>query len=175
MFNIPQNGNPTLIFAPRTVSSTRSRDVGAIVGGVVGGVAGVIALGLLGFYCIRRRQDNTFFARAVALEEEHKVASTVEPYTYGAAPGSPPVSPHPHDPLLLQAHDAHPHIAPPTYEEASEVGTSSPTAGAAAAGAAAGGARAYPREKQGYRRDTAFSGYSDAPSSPGFAGPSNNV
>ena len=88
MFNIPQNGNPTLIFAPRTVSSTRSRDVGAIVGGVVGGVAGVIALGLLGFYLIRRRQDSSLISHITALDEEHKNASNIAPYTFGV-PGAP--------------------------------------------------------------------------------------
>ena len=139
----------------------------------------MIALGLLGFYLIRRRQDNSFFARAAALEEEHKVASTVEPYTLGSGPTpaqpsppahaygfgayvTPPVSPH----MPLLEHDAAHGAAPPTYEEASEVGGSS-SSGAAAAAALAGAGRNYPPEKEGYgmRRDTAFSGYTE-PASP---------
>ena len=159
MFNIPQNGNPTRIFAPRTVSSTRSRDVGAIVGGVVGGVAGVIALGLLGFYLIRRRQDSSLISHITALDEEHKNASNIAPYTFGVpgapssvAPSSafgafasPPISPH--APLL--EHDAVHGAAPPTYEEASEAGGS----------AAPSSPRAFPPEKAGYARraDTMFS------------------
>ncbi|KAH9891257.1 acid protease [Cubamyces lactineus] len=136
IFNIPKSGISSVGFAPRTVSSTTSRDIGAIVGGTVGGVAGVVALGLLAFYLIRRRQDNTFFKRAAEIEEEHKVASTVEPYTFGqnmvahdprgfdsSGLASPPASAH--DPLLGM-HDAGPvHLPPPTYEEASEAGGSS--------------------------------------------------
>ncbi|RDX51497.1 acid protease [Lentinus brumalis] len=173
IFNIPKDGNAALAFAPRSVSSTKSRDIGAIVGGTVGGVAGVIGLGLLAFYFIRRRQDHSFFKRAVELEEEHKVASTVEPYTFGAAASdnrpmsyavsgytTPPVSPN--VPLLNQ--DAG-HLPPPSYEEASETGGSS--------------ARTYPREKTGYRQDTMMTvnGTPSAPVSPNnqtsFAGPSH--
>ncbi|KAH9855826.1 acid protease [Lenzites betulinus] len=134
IFNIPQTGQAIVGFAPRSASSTKSRDIGAIVGGTVGGVAGVVAIGLLAFFCIRRRQDNTFFKRAAELEEEHKVASTVEPYTLGSHPGldphtpgfpaSPPASAHS---PLLGMHDPHGSgIAPPSYEEASETGLSSP-------------------------------------------------
>ncbi|KAI0771027.1 acid protease [Trametes elegans] len=141
IFNIPKDGTSIVGFAPRTASSTRSRDIGAIVGGTVGGVAGVVALGLLAFWLIRRRQDDSFFRRAAEIEEEHKVASTVEPYTFGnnmvahptgqfdglASPlGSPPASAH--APLLGAAahHDAAGGMAPPSYEEASEGGQASP-------------------------------------------------
>ncbi|RPD59406.1 acid protease [Lentinus tigrinus ALCF2SS1-6] len=172
IFNIPKDGDAALAFAPRSVSSTKSRDIGAIVGGTVGGVAGVVGLGLLAFYFIRRRQDNSFFKRAAELEEEHKVASTVQPYTFGApSPDvrpvsyavsgytTPPVSPN--VPLLNQD----PGQLPPSYEEASESGVSSPT-------------RTYPREKAGYRQDTMMTtnGTPSAPVSPNnqtsFAGPS---
>ncbi|KAL1940661.1 hypothetical protein VTO73DRAFT_8096 [Trametes versicolor] len=173
IFNIPKDGQSIVGFAPRA-ASTKSRDIGAIVGGTVGGVAGVVALGLLAFFLIRRRQDNTFFARAAELEEEHKVASTVEPYTLGAEPhtpsfpgylpGSPPAGAH--HPLLDAAgvHDAHSGAAPPTYEEASESGLASP--------------RGYPRDsKMTYRRDTMMStSVGSPPGSPsrtGFSGSSN--
>ena len=146
IFNIPKNGDAQLAFAPRSVSSARSRDIGAIVGGTVGGVAGVVAIGLIAFYFIRRRQDNSFFKRAAEMEEEHKVASTVEPYTFGqnmvahdprgfgsSGLASPPASAH--DPLLGM-HDAGPvHLPPPTYEEASEAGGPSAV-------------RAYPRDSK---------------------------
>ena len=54
----------------RRDARSRSRDIGAIVGGTVGGVAGVIAIGLIAFYFIRKRQDNSFFKREAELEEE---------------------------------------------------------------------------------------------------------
>ncbi|KAI8983226.1 acid protease [Trametes punicea] len=139
IFNIPKSGISSVGFAPRSVSSTTSRDIGAIVGGTVGGVAGVVAIGLLAFYLIRRRQDKTFFKRAAEIEEEHKVANTVEPYTFGqnvivphdpnalyspAEFASPPASAHA---PLLGMHDAGPsNVPPPTYEEASESGLPSP-------------------------------------------------
>ncbi|KAI0762409.1 aspartic peptidase domain-containing protein [Fomes fomentarius] len=181
IFNIPRDGDAQVAFAPRSVSSARSRDIGAIVGGTVGGVAGVVALGLIAFYFIRRRQDNTFFKRAVELEEEHKVASTVEPYTFGGGSlpsptyqNAPPqgvqyagyaassvsgsglgyASPlvSPGYPLLAHAQDAGPAQLPPTYEEASESGASS--------------APVYPREKQGYRQETLMSVSEGGPSAP---------
>lgn len=172
IFNIPKDGQSIVGFAPRA-ASTKSRDIGAIVGGTVGGVAGVVALGLLAFFLIRRRQDNTFFARAAELEEEHKVASTVEPYTLGAdptphtpsfpgfLPGSPPAGAH-HP--LLGAAGVHDGPAPPTYEEASESGLASP--------------RGYPRDsKMSYRRDTMMSTSAGSPpgspSRTGFSGSSN--
>ncbi|OBZ79275.1 hypothetical protein A0H81_00178 [Grifola frondosa] len=133
VFNIPRDGTDQIGFAPRTQS--KSRDIGAIVGGTVGGVAGVVALGLLAFYLIRRRQDNSFFKRAAYFEEEAKVARTVEPYVVGQGPptpaqashlafGSPPMSPS--APLLGQL-DTGAAVAPPSYEEASESGARSPT------------------------------------------------
>ena len=180
-----------MAFAPRVVSSSKSRDVGAIVGGVVGGVAGVIGLGLLGFYCIRRSQDKSFFKRAAALEEEHKVASAVEPFTLGSSsghghhpslPGTPyspgfAVSPlgSPQAGALLFDRDAGPlpHL-PPSYEEASENGSSSVGAGPVPRHAASG----YPFEKGGYRRDTAVTTMSSLPPSPNnqstFGGSSSN-
>ncbi|KAI0369932.1 acid protease [Pilatotrama ljubarskyi] len=166
IFNIPKDGTAIVGFAPRTVSSTRSRDIGAIVGGTVGGVAGVVALGLLAFYLIRRRQDNSFFKRAAEIEEEHKVASTVEPYTFGQnmvahhqvdpfSPhtpgfGSPPATAHA---PLLGMHDPAHGVAPPSYEEASESGVAS-------------GSR-FPRDsKAGYRRDTVMTGMTGGGSPP---------
>ncbi|KAI0638835.1 acid protease [Trametes polyzona] len=171
IFNIPKDGTSIVGFAPRAVSSPKSRDIGAIVGGTVGGVAGVVALGLLAFFLIRRRQDDSFFRRAAELEEEHKVASTVEPYTLGAhahtpaLPGSPPPAmadapllgvPHPH-----MHHDGG--VAPPSYEEASESGLSSP--------------RGYARDsKMAYRRDTMITTSAGSPpaspSEPQFSGSS---
>ena len=101
------------------------------------GVAGVVALGLLAFFLIRRRQDNSFFRRAAELEEEHKVASTVEPFTLGGGgglghhpsfsaaggygvgggygAGSPPTSPHAGVPLLDRDAGPLPQL-PPSYE-----------------------------------------------------------
>ncbi|KAI0641149.1 acid protease [Trametes meyenii] len=166
IFNIPKDGTAIVGFAPRSVSSSQSRDIGAIVGGTVGGVAGVVALGLLAFFLIRRRQDNTFFKRAAEIEEEHKVASTVEPYTFGqnlVAHHDPLQSPpaHPHAPLL-GLHDAGPSgVAPPSYEEASESGLSSP--------------RTFPRDsKMTYRRDTLMSVGSppESPNHTNFSGSS---
>ena len=141
IFNIPKDGSASIAFAPRTASSSKSRDIGAIVGGTVGGVAGVVALGLLAFFLIRRRQDNSFFRRAAELEEEHKVASTVEPFTLGGGgglgghhpsfsaagygvgggygAGSPPTSPHAGVPLLDRDAGPLPQL-PQSYEEASE-------------------------------------------------------
>ncbi|EJF58803.1 acid protease [Dichomitus squalens LYAD-421 SS1] len=180
IFNIPKDGSASIAFAPRAASS-KSRDIGAIVGGTVGGVAGVVALGLLAFYIIRRRQDNTFFRRAAELEEEHKVASTVEPYTFGgdsgasalghhpslsaSAYGSPPVSPHAGVPLLDRDAGPLPQL-PPSYEEASEAGGSSSVV---SPGPRAGG---FPSEKGVYRRDTVMttatttSGFGSAPTTP---------
>ena len=185
IFNIPKDGSASIAFAPRTASSSKSRDIGAIVGGTVGGVAGVVALGLLAFFLIRRRQDNSFFRRAAELEEEHKVASTVEPFTlggglghqpsfsaagYGAGgygAGSPPTSPHAGVPLLDRDAGPLPQL-PPSYEEASEAGGSASVVSSSAAAPA----RAYPSEKGGYRRDTVMtmatttSGVGSAPVTP---------
>ncbi|KAI1790434.1 acid protease [Ganoderma leucocontextum] len=181
IFNIPKDGSASVAFAPRSVSSSESRDIGAIVGGTVGGVAGVVALGLLGFYCIRRRQDNSFFKRAAALEEEHKVASNVEPFTigqagvghrpslpatpYGSGMGigwSPPVSPQFMVPLLDTDAGPLPHL-PPSYEEASENGSSSLSPSANAHNRVS----SYPFEKGGYyRRDTVRTTLSSIPPSP---------
>ncbi|KAI0757576.1 aspartic peptidase domain-containing protein [Daedaleopsis nitida] len=187
IFNIPKDGNAALAFAPRAASS-KARDIGAIVGGTVGGVAGVVALGLLVFYFIRRRQDNSFFQRAAALDQEHKVAGTVEPYTFGHVPepvsptpthaqyaqyagsasasgyGSPPISPH--VPLLAQDAELA-HQLPPSYEEASESGP--PSSSREHAAGARPGPGQYPREKQGYRQEmlrTANEGTSSAPTTP---------
>ncbi|PIL30718.1 hypothetical protein GSI_06886 [Ganoderma sinense ZZ0214-1] len=185
IFNIPQNGNPSVAFAPRVVSSSSSRDVGAIVGGVVGGVAGVVALGLLGFYLVRRNRDNSFFRRAAALEEEHKAASTVEPFTIAggngssgggggggghrptlpAAPYGSPGSPGFDQPLLDADTDAGPlpHL-PPSYEEASENGSSAASPlGPHAPNRVVSG---YPFEKGGYRRETAMPTLGSLPPSP---------
>ena len=156
--------------AANSSSNHSSSNTGAIVGGVVGGVAGVIALGLLGFYLIRRRQDSSLISHITALDEEHKNASNIAPYTFGVpgapssvAPSSafgafasPPISPH--APLL--EHDAVHGAAPPTYEEASEAGGSATSPGPRASG--------FPSEKGGYRRDTTMtmSGYDSAPVSP---------
>ncbi len=180
IFNVPKDGSASVAFAPRAVSSSKSRDIGAIVGGVVGGVAGVVALGLLGFYCIRRRQDNSFFKRAVALEEEHKAASTVEPFTYGQASspghrptlpgtpyggaglGSPLGSPGYTAPLLDTDAEPLPHL-PPSYEEASENGSS---AAASPRGALNRVGSGFPFEKGGYRRDTVMTTLGSLPPSP---------
>ena len=176
-----------MAFAPRAVSSSKSRDIGAIVGGVVGGVAGVVALGLLGFYCIRRTQDNSFFKRAAALEEENKVASTVEPFTLGSSHGHQPSLPGtPYSPgfagtpgfgtevpMLDRDAGPLPHL-PPSYEEASENGSSSVSPGPVPRRAASG----YPFEKGGYRRDTVMTTLSSLPPSPNnqsaFGGSSSN-
>ena len=183
IFNIPKDGSASIAFAPRTASSSKSRDIGAIVGGTVGGVAGVVALGLLAFFLIRRRQDNSFFRRAAELEEEHKVASTVEPFTLGGGgglgghqpsfsaagygAGSPPTSPHAGVPLLDRDAGPLPQL-PPSYEEASEAGGSASVVSSSAPAPA----RAYPSEKGGYRRDTVMtmatttSGVGSAPVTP---------
>ncbi|KAH9938982.1 acid protease [Epithele typhae] len=102
------------------------------------------------FYLIRRNRDNSLVARQAEIIEEHKNATTVEPYTYGTSSPygaqsqyvvSPPTTPNPHAPLLDGDH------LPPSYEEASEVGSSS-------AAATSPARQTFPREKGGYRRDT---------------------
>ncbi|KAM5542196.1 hypothetical protein V8D89_004069 [Ganoderma adspersum] len=180
IFNIPQDGNPSVAFAPRIVSSSSSRNVGAIVGGVVGGVAGVVALGLLGFYLIRRKQDKSFFKRAAALDEEHKTASTVEPFTINGNGGLPSASAsgghrptlpgepygstasalgspgyNARQPLLDTDAGPLPHL-PPSYEEASEhgAGASSSAAAASPPGAPGRTTSGFPFEKGGDRRET---------------------
>ena len=170
-----------MAFAPRVVSSSSSRNVGAIVGGVVGGVAGVVALGLLGFYLIRRKQDKSFFKRAAALDEEHKTASTVEPFTINGGPPSastsggmghrPTLPGEPYgstagalgspgynarQPLLDTDAGPLPHL-PPSYEEASEHGAGASTSSAAATsppGAMGRTTSGFPFEKGGDKRET---------------------
>jgi len=135
VFNISRNGTDTVGFAPKIVVQ-KATDVGAIVGGTLGGVAGVCLIGIAVFFYIRSRQDRALLKDTVAMVEEHKVANTVEPYTFGAVPTTAhypafatPGSPDVGSPLLFQHHQDD--VAPPSYEATevadSEVGGQSVT------------------------------------------------
>ena len=117
VFNIGRNGTDAVGFAPKTALK-KSTNVGAIVGGTVGGVAGLLLAGLAAFFYVRSRRDRAHLKDTVAEFEEHKVASTIQPFTLGARRDSPGVHAR-----LLPEDD----VAPPTYE-ASEAGAASTVA-----------------------------------------------
>ena len=111
------NGTDAAGFAPK-IAVKKSTNVGAIVGGTVGGVAGLLLAGLAVFFYARSRRDRAHLKDTVAEFEEHKVASTIQPFTLGARRDSPGVHAR-----LLPEDD----VAPPTYE-ASEAGAASTVA-----------------------------------------------
>lgn len=84
-------------FAPKTALK-KSTTVGAIAGGTVGGVVGLVLVGLAAFFYVRSRRDRAHLRDTVAAFEEHKVASTIQPFPLGAR--------------LLYEED----VAPPAYE-----------------------------------------------------------
>ena len=58
------------------------------MGGTVGGVAGLLLAGLAVFFYARSRRDRAHLKDTVAEFEEHKVASTIQPFTLGAGAGA---------------------------------------------------------------------------------------
>ena len=86
------------------------------MGGTVGGVAGLLLAGLAVFFYARSRRDRAHLKDTVAEFEEHKVASTIQPFTLGAGAGAHGDSPGVHARLLPEDD-----VAPPAYE-ASELG-----------------------------------------------------
>ena len=123
MFNIGRNGTDAVGFAPK-IAAKKSKNVGAIVGGTVGGVVGALLAGLAVFFYVRSRRDRAHLKDTVAEFEEHKVASTIQPFPLG--PGAHDDSPGVHARLLPEDD-----VAPPAYEEsevapASTVGSGGP-------------------------------------------------
>ena len=132
IFNIPQNGQSSIGFSPR-VTPKSSSNVGAIVGGTVGGVALVIIAGLIAFWYLRRRANRQRGPFEIDDPDKPVQHVGVDPYILGAPTPAqrsqitPPVSPVPSQPLLLDE-EGHGHGAmpPPSYEEVSSTGSSTP-------------------------------------------------